>query len=99
MPIFLNLFMLDTSALLLPSPIHASGCADCVTRQMPVFAAIAGQPIWQNGPIPGRAEDFDLLLGSIAFDANHADNDKRQRAMDKICGKIEKMLDAFVGDQ
>jgi len=56
-------------------------------------AIIAGgmvteQEVW----ISGRDEDFEELLGSIAFDANHTRSAKRRQVMDVIYGKVQRML-------
>jgi hypothetical protein len=43
--------------------------------------------------LSGKVDDFDLLLGSIAFDANHAEMTKRQRAMDRIYESIQRVVE------
>ena len=65
-----------------------------ITSSQEEDAIIAGAVLTPDGVIvSGGMEDFDLLMGSIAFDANHSEGAKHQRDMDSIYGKIERLLE------
>lgn len=67
---------------------------EIITSSQEADAIIAGGIVTPKGVwLSGRIEDFDELLGSIAFDSNHAESAKRQRAMDQTYGKIEKVVE------
>lgn len=46
--------------------------------------------------LSGYPESFDLLIDSLAAAANHAEDSKQQRALDKIYDKVENALDKFI---
>lgn len=43
--------------------------------------------------VPMNAYDLDELLGAVAAVANHEKNRKRQKALDTLSRRIEKILD------
>lgn len=49
----------------------------------------------QNQDVPFTLEELADLHGNLAFDANHADERKHERALDKILRKIERLLDFY----
>jgi hypothetical protein len=56
-------------------------------------AIIAGGIATAQGVrIAGRPEDFEGLLGSIAFDANHTSSPKRRRALHAIYSRVDAMV-------
>ena len=67
--------------------------SEIMTSNQEEDAIIAGGVVGPAGIwISGRPEDFDLLLGSIAFDANHTKSAKRRRTMDSIRDRVERMI-------
>ena len=44
----------------------------------------------------GTEDDLDNLVGFIAFEANHAEDRRRQRRLDQVIGKLEGALRTFV---
>lgn len=40
-------------------------------------------------------EELDELAGYVAAEANHAENRRRQRRLDRICEKVESLLGTF----
>ena len=68
--------------------------SEIITSSQEEDAIIAGGIVTPKGIwLSGRIDDFDLLLGSIAFDANHSESAKRQRAMDRVFSKIEAIVE------
>lgn len=51
-----------------------------------VLQAPAGEPI------PYTLDELEDLHGNLAFDANHTDDARRQKAFDKVLRKIERLL-------
>jgi hypothetical protein len=49
----------------------------------------------QNQDVPFTLDELEDLHGNLAFDANHADERKHERALDKILRKIERLLDFY----
>lgn len=49
----------------------------------------------QNQDVPFKLDELEDLHGNLAFDANHADDRKHERALDKILRKIERLLDFY----
>jgi hypothetical protein len=49
----------------------------------------------QNQDVPFTLDELEDLHGNLAFDANHADDRKHERALDKILRKIERLLDFY----
>lgn len=49
----------------------------------------------QNKDVVFTLDELEDLHGNLAFDANHTEDTKRQRALDKILLKIEEMLDTY----
>ncbi|MHB9035016.1 MAG: plasmid pRiA4b ORF-3 family protein [Armatimonadota bacterium] len=67
---------------------------EIITTSQEEDAIISGAGSTPEGMLlTGRIEDFDQLMGSIAFDANHSDGVRYQRTMDKLYGKIERVMD------
>lgn len=65
-----------------------------ITSSQEEDAIICGAVSTPDGVImSGGLDDFDQLMGSIAFDANHCSSLKHQRAMDKIRAKIETVVE------
>lgn len=67
--------------------------SEIMTNSQEEDAIIAGGVVVDQGVwISGRPEDFDLLLGSIAFDANHTNSTKRRRALHAIHDRVDRMV-------
>lgn len=49
----------------------------------------------QNQDVPFTLDELEDLHGNLAFDANHTDDKKRERALDKVLRKIEGLLDFY----
>ncbi len=49
----------------------------------------------KNQDVPLTLDELEDLHGNLAFDANHTDDKKHERALDKILRKIERMLDFY----
>jgi ribosomal protein S15P/S13E len=49
----------------------------------------------QNQDVQFTLDELEDLHGNLAFDANHADDRKHERALDKILRKIERLLDFY----
>lgn len=45
--------------------------------------------------VPFTLDELEDLHGNLAFDANHTDDKKHERALDKILRKIERLLDFY----
>lgn len=48
-----------------------------------------------NEDVPFTLDELEDLHGNLAFDANHTEDQKRERTLDKILLKIEKLLDTY----
>lgn len=67
---------------------------EIITSSQEEDAIISGAVSTPDGVLlTGGVEDFDQLMGSIAFDANHSDSVKHQRVMDRLYGKIELLVE------
>jgi hypothetical protein len=67
--------------------------SEIMTNSREEDAIVAGGVVTSAGIwISGRPEDFDLLLGSIAFDANHTKSAKRRRALHAIHNRVFRMV-------
>ena len=67
--------------------------SEAVTNSQEEEAIIAGGMVTPEGIwISGRLEDFEELLGSIAFDANHTNGTKRRRALHAIYSRVDEMV-------
>ncbi len=65
-----------------------------ITSSQEEDAIIGGAVSTPDGVLlSGSVDDFDLLLGSVAFDANHAEMTRRQRAMDRIYESIQCVVE------
>lgn len=65
-----------------------------VTSSQEEDAIICGAVSTPGGVVmSGGLDDFDQLMGSVAFDANHCSSLERQRAVDEICAKIESVVE------
>jgi hypothetical protein len=49
----------------------------------------------RNQDVPFTLDELEDLHGNLAFDANHTDDKKRERALDKVLRKIERLLDFY----
>lgn len=49
--------------------------------------------------VPFTLDELDDLCGNIAFNANHAQSKKLQKALDAICAKIQHLLETHTDDQ
>ncbi len=49
----------------------------------------------KNQDVPLTLDELEDLHGDLSSDANHTDDRLRQRALDKILGKIERLLDLY----
>jgi hypothetical protein len=49
----------------------------------------------RNQDVPFTLDELEDLHGNLAFDANHTDDKKRERALDRILRKIERLLDFY----
>ena len=68
--------------------------SEIITSSQEEDAIICGAISTPDGVLMfGRVEDFDLLMGSITFDANHSDSVKHQMVMDTIYGKIDRVVE------
>ena len=68
--------------------------SEIITSSQEEDAIISGAVATPDGVIlTGRIEDFHLLLGSVASDANHSEGVRHQRAMDRIYEEIERVVD------
>jgi len=56
--------------------------------------AIVAGAVWAGSDVllTGQQEDWDELMGSVAFDARHSRPSKRRKVMDSICEKIERLV-------
>jgi phosphopantothenate synthetase len=78
---------------MLVSPEEHKWLSEIMTNTQEEDAIIAGGVVTDQGVrVSGRPEDFDLLLGSIAFDANHTSSTKRRRALYAIYDRVEEMV-------
>ncbi len=67
--------------------------SEIMTNSQEEDAIIAGGVVTSAGIwISGRTEDFELLLGSIAFDANHTKSAKQRRALHAIHDRVDRMV-------
>ena len=67
---------------------------EAITSSQEEDAIISGAVSTPDGVIlSGGLDDFDLLLGSIAFNANHAKTAKCQKTMDKVYEKIASVVE------
>jgi len=48
-----------------------------------------------NKPIPYTLEELEELHGNLAFDANHTEDARYEKKLDKILHKIERLLDTY----
>ena len=48
-----------------------------------------------NQDVPFTLDELEDLHGNLAFDANHTDDRKHERALDKVLRKIERLLDVY----
>jgi hypothetical protein len=49
----------------------------------------------KNADVPFTLDELDDLHGYLAFDANHTDDPKRERALDKILRKIDRIVSFY----
>ncbi len=78
---------------MLVSPEEHKWLSEIMTNTQEEDAIIAGGVVTDQGVrVSGRPEDFDLLLGSIVFDANHTKSAKRRRALHAIHDRLDRMV-------
>ena len=49
--------------------------------------------------VPFTLDELEDLSGQVAFEANHTSKRRKQKALDKICGKIQRLLDTHTDDE
>ncbi len=65
-----------------------------ITASQEEDAVVSGAMSTPDGILlTGGMEDFDLLLGSIAAEANHSGNAVKRRALDGVYGTIERVME------
>lgn len=62
------------------------GCILEADAEELVWSAPAGQPI------SGSAEDFELLEGFVAAEANQCKDKKKQQQLDRVSSRIQALL-------
>ena len=78
---------------MLVTPEEHKWLREIMTNSQEEDAVIAGGVVTDQGVwISGRVEDLELLLGSIAFDANHTKSAKRRRALHLIHDRVDRMV-------
>ena len=49
--------------------------------------------------VPFTLDELDDFCGNVAFNANHAKDKAKQKALDAVCAKIQRLLETHTDDE
>lgn len=61
-------------------------------------ALLRAKPVGSRLVVDLNLDDIDDLLGCLAAEANHSDNDKIQSVLEAVCDRLSALLDRFTDE-